>query len=384
MQASASVIAALRQFIPAFLESRPRLSKEQRRALWAITRCRTPALGGRTFACGSCGRAHFAYHSCNHKACPQCGREATGRWIQRELRKRVNAPYFMVTFTLPAQLRSAFFGPHAKTAYDLLFAAAAASLSEKLADPKHLQAHFSGFTMVLHTWNQRLHFHPHVHCLVPGAGLNADKQLVRVPNPAFLLPVAHLRAAFRQHMRRLLEEHHWQVDPQVWTIDWGVHIQPVGSGSAAIKYLGAYVARTAITDARLIRVDTRHVTFRWRDRADGNRLRELSLTGHEFVTRYLRHVLPRGLRSVRYHGFCHPSAKANRLRVQFHSGLAADFGAPSKPESEPRPEGPFPRCPHCGGQLRFVCPLAKPWTIRGPPRQATIDATTTVKPPIAA
>ena len=358
--------------------------KEQRRALWAITRCRTAALGWRAFACDSCKHTHFAYHSCNHKACPQCGKAATRRWIERELSKRVDAPYFMVTFTVPEQLRSAFFGPHAKTAYDLLFAAAASSLSEKLADQKDLQARFSGFTMILHTWNQRLLFHPHLHCLVPGAGLNAQKQPVRVPNPAFLLHLPHLRAAFREHMRRLLDEHQWQVDPQVWSLDWGVHIRPVGSGHAAIKYLGTYVARSAISDSRILRVDAQNVTFRWKDRADGNRPRELSLPGIEFVTRYLRHVLPRGLRSVRYYGFCHPSAKANRLRVQFHSGLTVDFGAPSKPEAKHSSGGSIPQCPCCGGLLRILFGLPAPWKTRGPPSAARPAKGARTGTPIAA
>ena len=100
----ATVIGALRRFVPPFLDTAPPLSKAQRRALWAITHCRTPALGGDAFGCNRCGSVHFAWHSCNHKACPQCGKTATAQWVQRELHKRVNAPYFLVTFTLPAQL----------------------------------------------------------------------------------------------------------------------------------------------------------------------------------------------------------------------------------------------------------------------------------------
>ena len=178
-----TVLGALRQFMPEFLNASPRLSPEQRSALWAITHCRTPALGGRAFACTDCSHVHFAWHSCNHKACPQCGRAATGRWVQRELTKLVDAPYFLVTFTLPAQLRSCFFGPFAKEAYDLFFAAVSGALSEKLATAKGLRAGVSGFTAVLHTWNQQLGFHPHIHCLVPGAGLDTLGHFVRVKQP---------------------------------------------------------------------------------------------------------------------------------------------------------------------------------------------------------
>ena len=182
---SATVIGALRRFLPAFLEGAPPLSPDQRRALWAITHCRTPALGGSAFACDhpDCGRVHFAWHSCNHKACPQCGRQATARWVARQLARLVRAPYFLVTFTLPAELRGLFFGPHAHRAYDLFFTAVSRALSEKLATAKGLRATVNGFTAVLHTWTQRLDFHPHIHCLVPGAGLNARDALSASGSP---------------------------------------------------------------------------------------------------------------------------------------------------------------------------------------------------------
>lgn len=375
MSKTATVLAALRRFLPEFLKTAPPLSRQLRRAIWAITNCRTAALGGRAFGCNSCGHVHFAYHSCNHKACPQCGAQATGRWIQRELAKLVNAPYFLVTFTLPAQLRSCFFGPFAKQAYDLFFAAVASSLTQKLATDKALAAHVCGLTAVLHTWNQRLEFHPHIHCLVPGAGLDAHGNYVRVKNERFLVYLPHLQSAFREHLYRLLKENNWPVDPQVWRKNWGVHIQPAGSGAAALKYLGRYVARTAITDTRLLAVTENSVTFRWKDRSDGNQTKTLTLPGVEFVRRYLRHVLPTGLRSVRYYGFCHPAAKANRMRVQLHSGRALEFGS----TSVPAPVSPLcPNCPLCGQPTRRLFSLAPAYAIRGPPRAQPFPASAPV------
>jgi hypothetical protein len=355
-------LGALRRFLPEFLKADPALSPQQRRAIWAITHCRTAALGGRAFGCDHCGHVHFAYHSCNHKACPQCGSQATQRWVHRELGKLVNAPYFLVTFTLPAELRGCFFGPYAKEAYDLFFAAVSSSLSEKLATDKGLRAQVSGFTAVLHTWNQRLEFHPHIHCLVPGAGLDAHGQFVRVNNERFLVFLPHLQNAFRQHLYRLLKEKDWGVDPQVWRKDWGVHIQPAGSGTATLKYLGRYVARTAITDARILAVTESSVTFRWKDRANGNRTETLTLPGVEFVRRYLRHVLPIGLRSIRYYGFCHPAAKASRLRVQLHSGHTVEFGSVPAPAPSA-----CPNCPVCGQPMRRLFSLPPAYASRGPP-----------------
>ena len=364
MSAVFTILGALRRFLPEFLATQPALSADQHRALWAISHCRTAAMGGRALACTDCHQIHFAWHSCNHKACPQCGRAATAQWVQRELQKLVEAPYFLVTFTLPAQLRTCFFGPFAKEAFNLFFAAVSGALSEKLATAKGLRATTSGFTAVLHTWNQQLGFHPHIHCLVPGAGLNESGRLVRVRKPGYLVHLPLLQAAFREHLRRLFQVHDWQVDPAVWGKDWGVHIQPAGNGGAALKYLGAYVARTAISDGRLVRVDDRTVTFRWKNRAAGNRREISTIPGVEFVARYLRHVLPRGLRSIRYYGFCHPAARAKRLRVQTHAGGPVQFGATTPLPTTP---APLPLCPCCRQPMRLLLRIAPSYRQRGPP-----------------
>jgi hypothetical protein len=283
--------------------------------------------------------------------------------VQRELAKLIDAPYFLVTFTLPAQLRDCFFGPHAREAFDLFCTAASGALAEKLATAKGLRAATNGFTAVLHTWNQQLGFHPHLHCLVPGAGLDTRGRFVRVKRPNFLLHQPQLQAAFRQHLRQLLSTHGWQVDTAVWGRDWGVHIQPAGSGASAVKYLGAYVARTAIGDGRMIQLTDREVSFRWKNR-EAHRTEALTLPGVEFVRRYLRHVLPRGLRSIRYYGFHHPAAKARRLRVQLHSGRPVQLGAAmalDRTRSEP------PLCPCCRQLMSVVSTFLAPYRRRGPP-----------------
>lgn len=380
MSCRGTVSAVLRRFLPPFLKTKPPLSPAQHRALWALTHCRTAALGGYRFDCQSCGRQHFAFHSCNHKACPLCGSAANARWVQREQRKLVNAPYFLVTFTLPAELRGCFFGPHAKAAYDLFFAAVSGALSEKLATDKGLRAAINGFTAVLHTWNQQLGFHPHIHCLVPGVGLNARGQLVRGKDSKFLVYLPHLQAAFRQHLFRLLKQHNWPVDPSVWDKDWGVHIQPAGAGRSALKYLGAYVARTAINDARLVNVTDSVVTFRWKNRKE-NRRETSTITGVEFVARYLRHVLPRGLRSIRYYGFCHPAAKANRMRVQFHTGLAVEFGAAVPADNVP---SPTPVCAGCGKPMHLVLRLIAAYKERDPPAAEVATPLPRTTPALAA
>ncbi len=367
-----SVIGVLRRFLPAFLKLGPSLHSAQWRAIWALTHCRTPVMGGHLLACEPCSQRHFAYHSCNHRSCPQCGRATTAEWVARQLAKRVGAPYFMVTFTLPAELRHLFAGAMAKVAFDLFFAAAAGALREKLANPKWLGAAHSGFTGILHTWNQRLGFHPHLHFIVPGTGIDPAGRVLTVKNANFLLPVRVLSKAFRTHFRQALEKTTAgqlalpAVDPAVWNKDWGVHIQPCGSGKAAIKYLGAYVCRTAIGDSRILDTDKHTVSFRWKDRAKGGAPRTDTIPGTEFVKRYLRHVLPRGLHAVRHYGFCHPAAKKKLERVAFHTGrplLAGPF-EPSPPPT-PRPQRP---CPCCGKPMRRLASFFPAWsTSRAPP-----------------
>jgi hypothetical protein len=373
MAAAPTVMAALRAFLPGYLRRHaPLLNPHQQRALWAIQACRTPVLGGHVHACAQCSKRHFAYHSCNHKACPQCGREATAEWVAREQTKLIGAPYFMVTFTLPEELRGLFFGSGTKAAFDAFFTAASQALSEKLAAPRWLGAASNGFTMVLHTWNQQMGFHPHLHAIVPGGGLAARGDLARVKNENFLLPVPVLSKAFRARFREQMRQNGWQCDPSVWRKDWGVHIQPFGDGQNAVKYLGAYVARSVIADARIVAITASEVTFRYKDRAQGNAPRTLTLTGIEFIRRYLRHVLPRGLRAIRYYGFCHPSAKKTRLKVTLLSGRPVQLGAgtqTSAPERRPA------HCPGCGAPMQHAGKIEADWrwrvlfNARGPPMQ---------------
>ena len=368
--AAATVIDALRRFLPAHLrEHRHRMGEAQRRAVWAITRCRTAEMGGHLHACGSCGKREFRFHSCNHRSCPQCGKQATAEWVERELGKRVGAPYFMVTFTLPEELRGLFFTAAAKEMYQLFFAAASSALSDTLANPRWLGAKSGGFTMVLHTWNQRLHFHPHIHSIVPGAGIDAAGRVVTVKNANFLVPQPALRRIFRARFRdglaALANEHELpDINPVVWSKDWGVDLQPFGSGENIIKYLGRYVCRTAIGDSRIASVTDSHVSFRWKDRARGDARQTDTLEGGEFVARYLRHVLPRGLRAVRHFGFCHPAAREKRERIAFQTGRPLLIGAPARaPEKAPR----VAACPCCGGEMRPFLRLLPAWQRARPP-----------------
>lgn len=378
---AATVIGALRRFLSdhicAFPGLRGVIGEARRRAIWAITHCRTAELGGHLHVCDPCGTREFRPHSCNHRSCPQCGNGATAEWVERQLSRRVGAPYFMVTFTLPEQLRALFFTDAAKKVYQAFFSSASSALSSTLANPRWLGAKSSGFTMVLHTWNQRLHFHPHIHTIVPGAGIDKAGRVVTVKNANFLVPQPALReifrARFRDALHALTEEYELPaIDPCIWQQDWGVDIRPFGGGENIIRYLGRYVCRTAIGDSRIVSITDTHVSFRWTDRANGDAQRVETLEGAEFVARYLRHVLPRGMRAVRYFGFCHPAAKTKRERIAFHTGRPLLVGpalvAPAKPPH-------VVSCPCCGGPMVKLLRLPPAWSRgRAPPPKKRLCA----------
>ena len=209
-----------------------------------------------------------------------------------------------------------------------------------------------------------MQFHPHMHLLVPGAGLDVNGKVITVRKANYLLHLPKLQAAFRQHFRRELQAKDWQVDPIVWTKSWGVHIQAAGTGGNAIKYLGNYVARSVIADSRILSCTEKTVTFLWKDRGD-NRFKPKTIAGVEFVRRYLRHVLPRGLRSIRYYGFCHPAAVRNRERIRMFTGSPMQFGACPKPAPSPHPA-----CPSCNKPMVMVASFPACRSNRGPPAVA--------------
>jgi hypothetical protein len=309
-----------------------------------------------------------------------CGKDTTAQWVERQLERRVGAPYFMVTFTLPEELRPLFFTPAAKEIYQIFFSSASSALADMLANPKWLGAKTSGFITVLHTWNQKLYFHPHIHCIVPGAGMDAAGRVVTVKNSNFLVPQPALsmlfRARFRDALAELAELTQEQplpvIAPDVWQKDWGIHLKPFGSGENIIKYLGRYVCRTAIGDSRILSVTDTHVSFRWKDRANGDAPGIETIPGAEFVKRYLRHVLPRGLRAIRYYGFCHPSSKAKRERIAFHTGRPLLIGPPQPVQTKPPHTV---ACPCCGAPMVKLLRLPPAWECsRAPPAKKRLCA----------
>ena len=345
----------LRRHWPAYERKfRARLLPSHRRAVTAILCCRTPALGGQLFGC-ECGRHHFVYHSCNHRACPQCGHTDATEWLTRQRRRLLPVPYYLVTFTVPAELR-ALIRSHQQTLYPLLIRHSATALLEVGREHKDLGAEL-GLLAVLQTWTRDLRFHPHVHCVVPAGGLSADGlRWVRPPYPGHFLPERVLALRFRTRLKQALQKDQpklfVQIPKRVWRMNWVADVQSVGSGEPALKYLAAYVYRTAFSAERILADDGQHITFTYRDGKDRS-TRTLRLSAEQFLHRFLQHVLPKGFQRVRYFGWLSPAAKKRFQRIL----ALLDYRQP--PLEIPAPLPP-PECPCCKKPMILIGRLPRP------------------------
>ena len=328
------------------------LTPEQRRALDDLTACRTAALGGHVLECPECGHQEVSYNSCGNRHCPKCQATAAARWLEAQAADLLDTPYFHVVFTLPGAL-----GPMAlsnpRVVYGLLMRAAAQTLLEVAANPKHLGAEV-GVLAVLHTWGQNLTLHPHVHCVVTGGGLSPDESRWVAGRDDFFLPVRILRRVFRGKFLSGLrtafqkgrlrfpgrlaalarpERFHRLLDETVRT-EWVVYAKPPTKGPATVlKYLARYTHKTAISNSRLVSLTDDQVTFRWKDYAHGGRRGTMTLEAVEFVRRFLMHVLPSGFVRVRHYGLL-----ANRHRQEKLARCRELLGMAVPPQPDTGPD----------------------------------------------
>jgi hypothetical protein len=351
----------LRRHWPAYARKfGARLLPSHRRAVAAILACRTPALGGQRYQC-QCGQQHFAYHSCNHRACPRCGHAKTTEWLERQRRRLLPVPYYLVTFTVPQELRS-LIRSHQKVLYAMLLRESAGALQDVARDHKDLGAEL-GMLSVLQTWTRDLRYHPHVHCVVPGGGLSPDGlRWVRTKRPDYFLPQKVLALRFGTRLKQALQRNHpqlfLQIPRAIWSLNWVADVQPVGGGEPALKYLAAYVYRTAFGAERILADDGTHVTFGWRDNQGRNRATRLA--AESFLHRFLQHVLPRNFPRVRYFGWLSAAAKARFERIQ----ALLDWRAPLPQPSTLNPQPVL--CPRCHKPMQFIGRLP-----RAPPGHTT-------------
>lgn len=325
----------------------------QKRTLEAILQCRTPALGGQVFACQVCGRMEYSYHSCGNRHCPKCHGPQTEEWLNKQQERLLPCGYYLLTFTLPSELR-ALAQTQPKLLYDLLMRNAAATVQKLCADPQWLGAQ-PALLGVLHTWTRALLYHPHAHFLVSAGGLSHDgKEWIEPRHSTFFLPVHALSRIFQCKMRASLRRAGLLQDlpPMLWSRrkKWVVHAQPAGQGQKVLDYLGRYVFRVAISNSRLESLREGQVTFRYRD-ARSQRLKRITLPAADFLRRFLQHVLPPGLPKVRHYGLDGSACQARRQKalalLATRKRLSPEASRPLV-DTASNPPRPAPRnCPYC-------------------------------------
>lgn len=323
-----------------------RILPSHRRALADIAACRTTALGASEFRCDRCGSVHLVSHSCRNRHCPICHADRTQRWLNALRRLLLPCPYYLVTFTLPADLRG-LARRHQRLVYHALIHEAATSLQILATDPRYVGARL-GMIAVLHTWTRAMLYHPHVHILVTGGGLDGDTWR-RPANPHFLVPGFALSKLFRARLRRALADLADDVPADTWAKPWVVHVKHAGDGVRVASYLARYVHRVAIANERIAAFDGDHVVFRYRD-SRSHETHSCTLPVLGFIARFLQHALPRGFTKVRRYGLFAPACRrqlATARSILDHHRRSTEPEATTtitQPALEKRP--PW-RCPFC-------------------------------------
>jgi predicted RNA-binding Zn-ribbon protein involved in translation (DUF1610 family) len=356
---------------------------QQRKVFAALAACRTAAMGGHLQRCTTCDTQTPVYNSCGNRHCPQCQAGDRAAWLEARNRELLPVEYFHVVFTVPHELAPVA-AAHPAAFYNLLFRAVRETLLQVAVNPRHLGAQIGGL-MVLHTWGQTLELHPHVHVIVPGGGLSPDGTRWISCKPGFFLPVRVLSRLLRGKLLAFLREEYdrgelrWTgglaalADPEqfagfltpLYQKEWAVYAKPPHNGpEQALKYLARYTYRVAISNERIESLENDQVTFRYKDYAHGHRWRRMTLTVHEFLRRFMQHVLPRGFVRIRSFGLL-----ANRGRDEQLARCRRLLGCQERetvtetgelPGSSSANEDSL-RCPACGqGTLLLVARTPRP------------------------
>ena len=367
------------------------LSLGQLQVMSAIEQCRSAALGGHVERCQDCGHSRIAYNSCRNRHCPKCQGVAAQDWLAARQADLLPVGYFHVVFTLPAEIAPIAYQNKA-IVYDLLFRTAAETLLTIAADPKHLGARI-GATAVLHSWGSAMTHHPHVHMIVPGGGISLDGTRWVHCKPGFLLPVRVLSRLFRRLFLAALADIHaagrlaffGKIQDLHRRVAFAAHLAPLkrkkwfvytkppfAGPEAVLAYLARYTHRVAISNSRLVALDERGVTFRYKNYRSGQaRYRTMTLSADEFIRRFLLHVLPKGFHRIRHYGLlASASCKANIARArQFMAAPMAEVDPPAVHDTadpDATTDHRLP-CPCCGGRMIIVEVFARGGGPRGPP-----------------
>jgi len=391
-RAALEVADILRLHGPAWRQTQQgHLRLAQLKVMSAIERCRSAALGGHVLRCEGCGADQIAYNSCRNRHCPKCQANAAQRWLQARTADLLPVEYYHVVFTLPAPIADIAYYNKA-VVYGLLFDIAAETLLTIGGDPKHLGARL-GVTLVLRTWGSALRHHPHVHGIVPGGGMSPDGEHWIACRRGFFLPVRVLSRLFRRRFLEALQQAHRDARLEFFgehvplaeadafarwlaplrQCEWVVYAKrPFAGPEAVLAYLSRYMHRVAISNSRLITLDERGVTFRWKGyRAKGRtRYKAMTLDPGEFMRRFLLHVLPGGFHRIRHYGLLANCSRSVNLALARHC-LQVPVQEPLPRDDSPAAARPTFVCRHCGHAMVIVQTFERGETIRAPPPRPT-------------
>lgn len=357
--ANFTVADALRKFAPAYIAKYgSRMPPHHRKVLGLIVRCKTGELGNLVYQCDTCQRRHWVGRSCGNRHCPNCQKHKTQTWLAKQTSKLLPVQHFVVTFTVPAELRSLLCA-HPEAAYRAIFHAGSKTIRTLLKNPKNLGSDRVGFFGVLHTWGRDLNaYHPHVHFVVPGGGVSPDGSTwLQVNADQLFHPLPAKRLYKKLFVEELRKANLYADMPDgVLKSDWVVNIKPVGNGEAVLKYLAPYVYRVAISDNRIESVDDHGVSYKVKP--SGKQVYQMRrLDGEAFVRAFAQHILPPGLQKVRYYGFMSPNCKLQLAKVRWlvwlWRGWNFYLASQLAPEVE-LPDRKPARCEHCNGELRLI------------------------------
>ena len=335
-----------------------------RKVLSAATRCRTGELGSLLYRCDDCGCRHWVGRSCGNRHCPTCGRDKANRWLEKQAGRLLPVHHFLVTFTVPDQLRWLLRG-NQREGYAALFAAGSETITALADRSKYLAGCTLGFFGVLHTWGRDpTVYHPHVHFVVPGGGVNADRSAWQSTPCNFLFPHAAAITVYRAKLADELRRRGLYDDAprEAWQQKFVVDLKPVGDGRAVLKYLAPYVNRVAISDNRIVACDERTVTFRYTP-SGTQRAKLRTVTGEQFIRGFLQHTLPHGLQKIRYYGWLSPNHRIGfdevKWLVWLYLGWMYWIASGHVPQAKPVEARPV-SCAECGGSMRLAAMLHSP------------------------
>ena len=339
-----------------------RMPENHKKVMNAIRECRSGSFGTILYDCEDCHTMHPVPCCCGNRHCPNCQQKKADEWLEKQMKKLLSTHYFLLTITLPEQLRDVV-RSNQKLAYAALFSCAHESLKKLAKDKRFIGSSRIGYLAVLHTWGGNIQYHPHLHLVVPGGAVSEENEQWLPSRKDLFVHTKPLGLIFRAKFRGVMKKAHLidQIPASVWERDWVIDSQAVGQGENSLRYLSRYVFRVAISNNRIKSYDDHKVRFLYKDHTK-KKWKTMCLDAMEFIRRFLQHVLPTGFMKVRHYGFLNPNSGLSIEKISELICLIHDVIRDLLPKTPFRRRKGL-RCPCCGHGLRFLAFI--PWRAPG-------------------